>query len=142
MKIIAAAIMLLFVFLIPSTLFAAIDKTPPTGSITVNTYDIFSGIKKPTTDNVYVVLLLSAKDTGSGLSQMTFSDNNKTWSSPERFNCMKAWTLTSGDGKKTVYVKFSDKAGNWSNVYSGSIILDTKGPSITITSPTEGEVIR
>ncbi len=49
--------------------------------------------------------------------------------------------LPLGEGARTVYVKFKDVAGNWSAIYSATIILDTQGPSLEITSPQEGQVI-
>ncbi len=44
----------------------------------------------------------------------------------------KAWTLTSGDGTKTVYVWYKDGAGNTSTVYSDTIFLDTVPPQCSI----------
>ena len=128
-------ILLLAAYLIaPYALFAA-DTTPPTGTIVINN-------NKPYTNTALVTLTLSAKDSSSRVSQMQFSDDNITWSTPVKYARSKKWTLPQGDGTKTVYAKFSDKAGNWSIAYSDSITLDTQGPSITVTSPTEGEVIR
>ncbi|MDI6781130.1 MAG: SMP-30/gluconolactonase/LRE family protein, partial [bacterium] len=43
--------------------------------------------------------------------------------------------LSSGDGKKTVYVWIKDKAGNISAAGSGTIILDEKSPTITLSQP-------
>ncbi len=115
-------VFLLAIFLIlPSRLFAA-DKTPPQGSIRINN-------NNPYTNSATAILTLSATDTGSGLSQMKFSNDNKNWSNPESYKTAKTWTLTSKDGKKTVYVKFKDNAGNWSVAYSDSIILDTTLPT-------------
>jgi|GEM_PF-2347177 len=41
----------------------------------------------------------------------------------------------SGDGLKTVYAMFGDLAGNWSGIYSDTIILDTVIPTTTATPP-------
>ena len=46
------------------------------------------------------------------------------------------WTLTSGNGTKTVYVKWRDAAGNWSAVKTDTIILDATAP--TVTAPRRG----
>lgn len=47
--------------------------------------------------------------------------------------------LTSGDGIKTLYAKFKDRAGNESEVYTQTILLDTAAPtgaaSINLGSP-------
>ncbi len=85
-----------------------------------------------------VTLKMNAWDTISGLAFMQFSNDGITWSSPEPFASIKNWTLSPGDGVKTVYVMFQDAAGNWSSAYSSSIILDTTAPVVTITSPMSG----
>lgn len=102
-----------------------VDKTSPTGTVLINNGSTY-------TKSTSVTLNLSAIDTGgSGLYQMQFSNDNLNWSAPETYATSKAWTLTTGDGTRTVYAKFSDKAGNWSAVYSDTIILDTTKPTIT-----------
>jgi hypothetical protein len=68
---------------------------------------------------------------------MEFSNDNAVWSTPEDYNTSKMWTLSSGDGLKTVYVKFQDGAGNWSDAISDSITLQTVAP-ITTASPEGG----
>jgi hypothetical protein len=60
---------------------------------------------------------------------MKFSNDNSTWSTEEPFSGTSTWILPSGDGIKTVYVQFKDKAGNWSSSFSASILLDTTPPS-------------
>jgi hypothetical protein len=45
------------------------------------------------------------------------------------------WTLSNGDGTKTVYVQFRDSDGNHSVVSFDDIILDTTAPQATITAP-------
>jgi hypothetical protein len=52
------------------------------------------------------------------------------------FSVSKPWTLTSGDGLKTVYVQLMDAAGNPSIVYNNTIILDVTAPTLMITLPT------
>jgi hypothetical protein len=110
------------------------DTTAPTGSININ-----SGASA--TKSIAVNLNLSATDPlgvsnyNSGLDLMTISNDNATWSS-YAYSTGQGWTLSAGDGIKTVYVKFTDKAGNVSSVYSHNIILDTLPPTITWTYPT------
>ncbi|MEK6837896.1 MAG: fibronectin type III domain-containing protein, partial [Nanoarchaeota archaeon] len=56
--------------------------------------------------------------------------NTNSCSSWETYATSKAWTLTSGDGTKTVYVWFKDSVGNANtSPYSDLIILDTTAPS-------------
>jgi hypothetical protein len=44
-------------------------------------------------------------------------------------------TLTAGDGTKTIYMKFRDCLTNTTTNITGTIILDTTAPTITITQP-------
>ncbi len=90
------------------------------------------------TNSTFATLALSCNGfSSSGCAQMQFSNDSVTWSSPEAYNTSKAWTLISGEGLKTVYVKFQDNSGNWSDPYSDSIILDTTAPT-TNASPGGG----
>ncbi|HEY5541121.1 MAG TPA: hypothetical protein VIL41_06690, partial [Coriobacteriia bacterium] len=74
---------------------------------------------------------------GSGVSQMRFSNDGSTWSSWQAYSTTASWTLTSGDGTKTVYAQFKDNAGNASSAtISDTIGLDTVAPTATRTSPT------
>jgi hypothetical protein len=50
------------------------------------------------------------------------------------------WPLSNGDGKKTIYVKFRDAAGNISPTYSSSITLDTVSPSLDSPSAWESRL--
>ncbi len=101
------------------------DASPPTGSITVNGGDTYA-------TSTSVALTLSASDTGSGIDQMRFSNNGTSWSGWEPYAPGKSWTLTSGDGPKTVYVQYRDIAENVSSTYSDGIFLDTLAPTGSI----------
>ena len=105
-----------------------LDTTPPTGSILIN-----GGAEY--TNSTSVTLTLSASDSGSGVSRMKFSNDGSNWSGEENYAPSRSWTLPSGDGTKTVYVKYKDNAGNWSNSITDTIILssDTTPPTGTIS---------
>ncbi len=105
------------------------DTIVPTGSITINSGATY-------TNSTTVTLNLSATDSSSGINTMSFSNDNITYSTPEAYNATKTYTLPTGDGTKTVYVKFYDKAGNVSAVYSKLITLDTTLPAINLVSAT------
>jgi len=98
------------------------DTTPPSGSIQIN-----SGASYTSTTSV--TLSLSSTDNSGTVSQMIFSNDGTTYSTPEAYAATKSWSLASGNGTKTVYAKFKDSAGNWSNPVSDSIVLDTTPPS-------------
>lgn len=103
-----------------------LDTTVPEGSIQINNGDSYSSTRN-------VELVLSASDGLSGVADMRFSNNASSWSSWENYTNYRSWTLTSGDGTKTVYVQYRDHAGNSSASYSDNILLDTTGPTGTIS---------
>ncbi len=72
----------------------------------------------------------------NGISEMQFSKDGITWPMPEPYAITKDWSLDAGDDVKNIYVKFKDSAGNWSAVFSSSVVLDTSIPSVRIDSPT------
>ncbi len=91
------------------------DITPPIGTIKINNDAQYAV-------STSVTLNLSAADTGSGVTGMKFSNDNVTWSAYETYSVLKSWTLTSGNGTKTVYAKFKDVMGNESSSASDTII--------------------
>ena len=103
-----------------------LDITPPTGSITINNGDAY-------TTSTSVALTLSATDATSGVYQVRFS-NDGVWDTEpwESASASKTWTLTSGDGTKTVYYQIKDNAGVVSTTYSDAISLDTSLPQGSI----------
>ena len=98
------------------------DTTPPTGTVLINNGDIYTISQTAT-------LTLSASDNSGTVSQMQFSNDGVTYSTPEAYATTKTWTLASGDGTKTTYAKYRDTAGNWSGTVTDTIILDTSPPS-------------
>ncbi len=122
-----------------------IDKTPPSGSITID-----KGLKE--TFDLNVTLTLSAIDepsgpttlppsgyiwgVPSGPSDMRFSNNGIVWSQWESVSGEKTWLLSAGQGIKTVYVQIRDNAGLVSETFSDDITLnsaqDTQPPTTKI----------
>src|SRR5690606_32602654 len=84
-----------------------VDSAPPTGTLKINNGAL-------ATNNTSVTLTLSAADgsNGSGVKEMRFSNNNSTWTSWESFATSRQYTLSSGEGTKTVWVQYRDYAGN------------------------------
>ncbi len=96
-----------------------VDLTPPVNcSVKINN-------GAASTDSTAVTLTLAATDYLSGMSQMQFSNDGVSYSAPEPYGASKSYALPSGDGTKTVYVRFRDKVGNWSAPVSASIVLNT-----------------
>jgi hypothetical protein len=101
---------------IPSTTSTTIttgtDEIPPTGTMIINNGQAVTNVQT-------VILQLSAADNGVPLHKdglMKFSNDNQVWSDPEPYTPEKLWTLTPGDGIKTVFVLFADSYGNWMTV--------------------------
>ncbi len=95
-----------------------LDKTPPQGSI-----EIDNGAT--VTSSSVVTVTVSASDSISGISQITLSNDQVSW---ETYTGPESWSLTSGDGVKTVYCQIQDNAGLITTL-SSSIILSTEQPS-------------
>ena len=97
------------------------DKTSPTGFISINQGANF-------TNSASATLTLTATDSLSGVHQIRLSNdpswNAVPWQTPVY---TKDWSLTTGDGLKTVYYQIMDNAGLISSAYS-SIIVDTQVP--------------
>jgi len=97
-----------------------LDKTPPTGLLTINSGAAYTGSSA-------VTLSLTASDL-SGVAQVRFS-NDGVWDTEQwqPFATSQSWLLSSGDGLKAVYCQIMDNAG-LTSTFSGSITLDTEKP--------------
>ncbi|WP_179097697.1 S-layer homology domain-containing protein [Paenibacillus sp. FSL H7-0331] len=82
------------------------DKTAPVGTLSIN-----SGAEGTISTSVSLTIT-SGDGTGSGSVQMRFSNDNATWSAWEAVTGIKAWTLLSGSGAKTVSMELTDAVGN------------------------------
>lgn len=106
-----------------------VDAIRPTGSVRINggaVYSRFTGTN----------LNLAATDTGgSGLAKMRFSNNNSTWTPFYAFASTKAHQLQFTQGLRTVFVQFTDNAGNLSSTYEDQIFLDSVRPNGYINIP-------
>jgi hypothetical protein len=94
------------------------DTTAPAGTVRIND-------NAAATNTSSVTLTIGATDTG-GVPSMCVS-NTTTCTTFEPFATKKAWTLSSGDGVKTVRVTVRDAAGN-QTLLSDDIRLDTTAP--------------
>src|SRR3990170_1669525 len=106
------------------TTIAPPDTTLPTGTILINGNATY-------TSSASVTLTLSCSDGGTGCSQMQFSNDGTTWSTLESFATTKSWTLSGGQGSKTVYARYRDGAGNTSTNYTDTISLDSAAPVLS-----------
>lgn len=85
------------------------------------------------TNSTGVTLAITGSDAGSGIYQMMISNvADFTGASWETYETSKAWTISSGDGTQTVYIKLRDTTLNVSDTAQDSILLDTSNPVGTI----------
>jgi hypothetical protein len=75
---------------------------------------------------------LSATDPGpsSGLSEMAFSQDGNTWDGWLPFDASAVYSLSPGDGCRTLHVKVRDRAQNEAGPASDCILIDTGAPVI------------
>lgn len=106
-----------------------IDTTIPTGTITINNGAVY-------TNSVYASLTLYGSKSNSQ-TKMQFSTDGTNWTPEESYNTTKIFQLSPPDGQKTVCVRYSDIASNWSAPICDTIILDQTAPQSTI-SPAGG----
>lgn len=108
------------------------DTQKPSGTIVIN-----DGAEVTHTPSVN--LKLQAHD-NVGVSQMMISNySNFQGGIWEGYRTQKAWTLTSGDGIKTVYTKFKDTSDLVSDVASDSIRLQAQKRLIRLEGDTRYE---
>ena len=114
------------------------DPNPPTGTVTVDGPggQVVRVVSDPT-----VELYLDAVDDNSGIWEMQLSESadfgDAAW---EPFTAFRSWTASSGDGAKTVYARFRDRATNESVAVSDQFIVDTTAPAgeLAVAGPAAG----
>ncbi|WP_455391979.1 Kelch repeat-containing protein [[Eubacterium] cellulosolvens] len=99
-----------------------LDTTPPQNlSVVINENAIYTNSNR-------VTLSLAAQDLGSGINEMSFSNNGMTWTGWLPFSSETIFNLTPRDGEKRIRFRVSDKVGNIAEPISDSIILDGTPP--------------
>lgn len=119
------ALLLFAMLMVPSMAMAA----TPSVSISDSDHDGFT-----TTRSVFIGM--TRPDHSYGYMSIS-NDNFATSSGWISYSSSKNWTLSNGDGVKTVYVKFAKSASGSSStsVVSDDIKLDTTGPVISSLAP-------
>lgn len=105
-----------------STLPTHLDDEPPVGTVTIAAGAEYA---RSTATRVSVV----ATDEGSTVRRVSLSNDGLSWTEFAYASTI-AWTLSSVDGAKTVWVRWRDGAGNWSATKTDSIVLDTTAPTV------------
>jgi hypothetical protein len=101
------------------------DTSPPVGSFEIN-----SGAATTNT-NLVTLDFSGITDSGSGLTpggKVRLSNDGTNWSPMLDFSPSQNWVLDRGDGGKTVYAQFRDRAGNWTNAQTATVTLQEDTP--------------
>ena len=120
--------------------FTTSDPNIPSGSVTINsnaayTVSTLATLNLAATDNVGVTGYYASENATTPLS------GDAGWTavaSTASYSANVSFTLSSGDGLKTVYVWYKDEVGNVSGVTSDTITLDTTAPTVSSISPASG----
>ncbi|WP_317973013.1 S-layer homology domain-containing protein, partial [Paenibacillus sp. CCS19] len=99
-----------------------LDMTKPVGTLAINSGAIY-------TNSLSAALTLSSDDM---TVEMRFSNDGTTWSGWESYAATKAWTLSTGDGDKTVHVQLKDAADNVTDI-TDTISVDMTLPTGIVT---------
>ncbi|TPE42396.1 Ig-like domain-containing protein [Pontibacter mangrovi] len=104
-----------------------IDKTSPTGALAINNGGGF-------TNTLAVTLQITAADAGgTGVTEMRIFNSGGTPGAWEPVSATKAWTLSSGEGAKTVQAELKDAAGNIA-LLASQITYDATRPRVAVSS--------
>ncbi len=87
------------------------------GNLAINNDDIY------TQDNSVTLTITAPRN---DVESIQLSNDGVVWSAPEAYTTTRTWTLAQGDGYKTVYVRFRDTHGIWSEIYEDHIILNLR----------------
>ncbi|MBI4049268.1 MAG: fibronectin type III domain-containing protein [Candidatus Doudnabacteria bacterium] len=106
-----------------------VPGTPTGGGTGANiNQNAATSLSNQKTSTTAVTLTISSADDSS--QQMIISESSSfTGASYEAYAASKSFTLSSGDGTKTVYIKFKDAVGNVSDSNSDTVTLDTTAPA-------------
>jgi hypothetical protein len=112
------------------TINVKIDKTPPSGEVTINN-------NNESTHSSTVTLIIQAyTEQESEKTQMHIRNEGEDWSPWKVYTSEPiSWTLQSGDGTKRVYVQLKDQAGNISPEFYDDITLQSKSAPSPSPSP-------
>ncbi|MEM2869840.1 MAG: fibronectin type III domain-containing protein [Thermoplasmata archaeon] len=107
-----------------------LDRVSPVNlSVTIN-----DGASYTTSPVITLSLRATDPAPASGTYAMRFSEDLSAWTDWEAFSTIRSFTLSPGDGTKTVYFMVRDKAGNEAGPVYDSIVLDTHPPVISSVS--------
>ncbi len=107
--------------------------------VTPGTYGMVIDDRAEYTSGRTVTLVFTAP--GDVTSIRIGNDSLLTGAFFEVFQPSRAWTLTDGDGSKTVYARFRTSGGVVSGLYEASIILDTGARIVSLNEDSDGKIL-
>jgi hypothetical protein len=110
------------------------DSTPPTVSLLVA-----GGATRVSTPQV--TLQLAGFDDLSGVTEMSLSYDGLNYLPAEPLRSQFEWTLSAGDGPKTIWVRVVNGVGLVSTPASVTVELDTAGPTVIAVTPADGSTV-
>ncbi len=102
------------------------DKVVPTGGIQINNGELITN-----TTLISVSLWASDNRTSTNNLRMSLSFDGQSYGSWQPFISQMQVNLPSGDGMKTVYVRYMDESGNISQPYYQGVILQSGNSSLS-----------
>ncbi len=110
------------------------DPTPPSAVLLVA-----GGASRVNT--TAITLQLGAFDDLSGVTEMSLSADGVNFLPPEPLRTQFSWTLSGGDGRKTVWARVFNGVGLASAPVSVTVVLDTTGPAVSAVSPAKESTV-
>lgn len=92
---------------------------------------INGGAKATRIQNVTLNISATDPEPASGVDTMSLSPDGSAWTAWEPFAASRNYTLSAGEGTKTVYLRVMDRAGNVAAAVSDDIVLDTTPPALS-----------
>jgi hypothetical protein len=114
------------------TIAAQLDPYTTPVSLPVKGTIVINGNRSATNTPLASLALTWAREEGSAVTRMRFSNDGAHWTAWESLKATRAYTLPGQDGYKTVRVQYLDKLNNRSAVFSDFIRLDTTSPTGSI----------
>ncbi|MBP6963902.1 MAG: N-acetylmuramoyl-L-alanine amidase [Armatimonadetes bacterium] len=109
-----------------------LDTSPPTGELTINDGDTYAFSSS-------VTLAVSFTDA----VEMRFNNENGAWSAWQAYAPTKSWSLSAGEGAKTVYAQLRDAAGNVSTdtISDGITVVGAGGTISQAKALSDGQAV-
>lgn len=107
------------------------DPTPPLASLA-----LASG--RTSTRELTVPVAVGGTDDLSGIAEMAFSVDGRTFEEWQPYQASTTYTFLPGDGARHLWVKVRNGVGLESLPVSDSVVIDTVGPTVVTVDPAPG----